>query len=68
MILLFPGRPRLPQAFAAAADDVTDTGWPNMCPVGTVAGEIADGARRPAQPAGEHEGAARGRQQPAAGS
>ena len=29
-------------AFAAAADDLASTGWANMCPVGTVAGEIAD--------------------------
>jgi AcrR family transcriptional regulator len=29
-------------AFAAAADDIANTGWANMCPVGTVAGEIAD--------------------------
>jgi len=29
-------------AFAAAADDMAATGWANMCPVGTVAGEIAD--------------------------
>ena len=29
-------------AFAAAADDIANTGWANMCPVGTVAGEIAE--------------------------
>jgi AcrR family transcriptional regulator len=29
-------------AFAAAAEDVANTGWANMCPVGTVASEIAD--------------------------
>ncbi|MQA08615.1 MAG: TetR family transcriptional regulator [Pseudonocardiaceae bacterium] len=29
-------------AFATAADDVGHTGWANMCPVGTVTGEIAD--------------------------
>jgi AcrR family transcriptional regulator len=29
-------------AFAAAASDMANTGWANMCPVGTVAGEIAD--------------------------
>jgi AcrR family transcriptional regulator len=29
-------------AFAAAADDIAGTGWANMCPVATVAGEIAD--------------------------
>lgn len=29
-------------AFAAAADDIENTGWANMCPVGTVTGEIAD--------------------------
>ena len=29
-------------AFAAAAQDMANTGWANMCPVVTVAGEIAD--------------------------
>jgi AcrR family transcriptional regulator len=29
-------------AFAAAAEDIANTGWANMCPVGTVAAEIAD--------------------------
>ncbi|HEX3787030.1 MAG TPA: TetR/AcrR family transcriptional regulator [Pseudonocardiaceae bacterium] len=29
-------------AFAAAAEDLAGTGWANMCPVGTVTGEIAD--------------------------
>jgi AcrR family transcriptional regulator len=29
-------------AFEAAADDIASTGWANMCPVGTVTGEIAD--------------------------
>jgi AcrR family transcriptional regulator len=29
-------------AFAAAAEDLANTGWANMCPVGTVAAEIAD--------------------------
>jgi AcrR family transcriptional regulator len=29
-------------AFAAAAEDLANTGWANLCPVGTVAGEIAD--------------------------
>ena len=29
-------------AFAAAAEDIEQTGWANMCPVGTVAGEVAD--------------------------
>src|SRR5215813_3597341 len=29
-------------AFAAAAEDMANTGWANMCPVVTVAGEIAD--------------------------
>jgi AcrR family transcriptional regulator len=29
-------------AFAAAADDMRNTGWANMCPVGTVTGEVAD--------------------------
>jgi len=29
-------------AFEDAAEDIANTGWANMCPVGTVAGEIAD--------------------------
>lgn len=29
-------------AFAQAAEDMANTGWANMCPVGTVTGEIAD--------------------------
>ena len=29
-------------AFAAAADNIANTGWANMCPVVTIAGEIAD--------------------------
>jgi AcrR family transcriptional regulator len=29
-------------AFAAAADDIANTDWANMCPVATVASEIAD--------------------------
>jgi AcrR family transcriptional regulator len=29
-------------AFADAAEDMANTGWANMCPVGTVTGEIAD--------------------------
>lgn len=29
-------------AFAAAAEDMENTGWANMCPVGTVTGEVAD--------------------------
>ncbi len=28
--------------FAAAAEDIESTGWANLCPVGTVTGEIAD--------------------------
>ncbi|MGW7576735.1 TetR/AcrR family transcriptional regulator [Streptomyces sp. NPDC054765] len=28
--------------FGAAAEDMQNTGWANMCPVGTVTGEIAD--------------------------
>ncbi|MEV5391695.1 TetR/AcrR family transcriptional regulator [Nocardia farcinica] len=35
-------RDAVPAAFAAAADQIEQTGWINMCPVGTVAGEIAD--------------------------
>ncbi|TCO62303.1 TetR/AcrR family transcriptional regulator [Actinocrispum wychmicini] len=29
-------------AFAAAATDMRNTGWANMCPIGTVTGEVAD--------------------------
>lgn len=29
-------------AFTAAAEDMASTGWANMCPVGTITGEIAD--------------------------
>ncbi|MFC7754839.1 TetR/AcrR family transcriptional regulator [Tsukamurella soli] len=29
-------------AFDAAADRIEETGWLNMCPVGTIAGEIAE--------------------------
>ena len=29
-------------AFASAAETIAETGWLNMCPVGTVAGEVAD--------------------------
>jgi AcrR family transcriptional regulator len=29
-------------AFTAAAETIANTGWANMCPVGTVTGEIAD--------------------------
>src|SRR5262245_13717648 len=32
----------LEAAFATAAEDLEQTGWANMCPVGTVAGEVAD--------------------------
>ncbi|WP_067894699.1 TetR/AcrR family transcriptional regulator [Nocardia vaccinii] len=35
-------REAIPAAFAAAAVDMEQSGWMNMCPVGTVAGEIAD--------------------------
>ncbi|WP_216902566.1 TetR/AcrR family transcriptional regulator [Nocardia alni] len=35
-------REAIPAAFAAAAQTIEQTGWINMCPVGTVAGEIAD--------------------------
>ncbi|WP_067664642.1 TetR/AcrR family transcriptional regulator [Nocardia miyunensis] len=35
-------REAVPAAFAAAAADMEQSGWMNMCPVGTVAGEIAD--------------------------
>ncbi|WP_280358937.1 TetR/AcrR family transcriptional regulator [Nocardia otitidiscaviarum] len=35
-------RAAVPAAFAAAADTIEQSGWMNMCPVGTVAGEIAD--------------------------
>jgi AcrR family transcriptional regulator len=32
----------IPAAFASAAEQIEQTGWMNMCPVGTVAGEVAD--------------------------
>ncbi|MFI8974767.1 TetR/AcrR family transcriptional regulator [Nocardia asteroides] len=35
-------RAAVPAAFADAARTLEDSGWMNMCPVGTVAGEIAD--------------------------
>lgn len=35
-------RDAVPAAFAAAAEQIEQTGWINMCPVGTVAGEVAD--------------------------
>ncbi|MBF6327758.1 TetR/AcrR family transcriptional regulator [Nocardia transvalensis] len=35
-------REAIPAAFDAAAADIEQSGWMNMCPVGTVAGEIAD--------------------------
>ncbi|MBB5917315.1 AcrR family transcriptional regulator [Nocardia transvalensis] len=35
-------RTAVPAAFDAAADDMERSGWMNMCPVGTVAGEVAD--------------------------
>lgn len=35
-------REAVPAAFAAAAEQIEQTGWINMCPVSTVAGEIAD--------------------------
>ncbi|NQE86698.1 TetR/AcrR family transcriptional regulator [Nocardia terpenica] len=35
-------RAAVPAAFAAAAADMERSGWMNMCPVGTVAGEVAD--------------------------
>lgn len=35
-------REAVPAAFAAAAETIEQSGWMNMCPVGTVAGEIAD--------------------------
>ncbi|MGK8524423.1 TetR/AcrR family transcriptional regulator [Nocardia asteroides] len=35
-------RSAIPAAFAAAAEQIEQTGWINMCPVGTVAGEVAD--------------------------
>ncbi|MYR06613.1 TetR family transcriptional regulator [Gordonia sp. SID5947] len=30
------------QAFASAATDIESIGWVNMCPVGTIAGEVAE--------------------------
>ncbi|MET8775802.1 TetR/AcrR family transcriptional regulator [Nocardia sp. NPDC004654] len=35
-------RVAVPAAFTAAAEQIEQTDWINMCPVGTVAGEIAD--------------------------
>ncbi len=35
-------RQAVPAAFASAAEVIEQGGWLNMCPVGTVAGEIAD--------------------------
>lgn len=35
-------REAIPAAFAAAAETIEQNGWINMCPVATVAGEIAD--------------------------
>ncbi|MEC3957284.1 TetR/AcrR family transcriptional regulator [Nocardia sp. CDC153] len=35
-------REAVPAAFAAAAETIEQSGWMNMCPVGTVAGEVAD--------------------------
>ncbi|WP_245720239.1 TetR/AcrR family transcriptional regulator [Nocardia uniformis] len=35
-------REAVPAAFAAAAETIEQGGWLNMCPVGTVAGEISD--------------------------
>ncbi|WP_067465423.1 TetR/AcrR family transcriptional regulator [Nocardia amamiensis] len=35
-------RDAVPAAFEAAAEQIEQTGWINMCPVGTIAGEIAD--------------------------
>ncbi|MGW5437623.1 TetR/AcrR family transcriptional regulator [Nocardia asteroides] len=35
-------RTAVPAAFADAARTLEESGWMNMCPVGTVAGEIAD--------------------------
>ncbi|WP_280312816.1 TetR/AcrR family transcriptional regulator, partial [Nocardia abscessus] len=35
-------RAAAPAACAAPAEQIEQTGWINMCPVGTVAGEVAD--------------------------
>ncbi|MEU1207243.1 TetR/AcrR family transcriptional regulator [Nocardia sp. NPDC005825] len=35
-------REAVPAAFTAAAETIEQSGWMNMCPVGTVAGEVAD--------------------------
>lgn len=35
-------RAAIPATFAAAAETIEQGGWMNMCPVGTVAGEISD--------------------------
>ncbi|MGW4247629.1 TetR/AcrR family transcriptional regulator [Nocardia sp. NPDC004722] len=39
-------REALPAAFTAAAETIEQNGWINMCPVGTVAGEVADSEPR----------------------
>ncbi|WP_040766003.1 TetR/AcrR family transcriptional regulator [Tsukamurella sp. 1534] len=48
--MLLDQEPNLPAAvaaaFEAAAEQIEGTGWINMCPVGTVAGEIADSEPR----------------------
>ena len=35
-------REAVPASFAAAAEQIAETDWINMCPVGTVAGEVCD--------------------------
>ncbi len=35
-------REAVPASFAAAAEQIAETDWINMCPVGTVAGEVGD--------------------------
>ncbi|SDQ83056.1 DNA-binding transcriptional regulator, AcrR family [Tsukamurella pulmonis] len=46
LAVLFDRAPELseaiPDAFALAAEHIAEAGWITMCPVGTVAGEVAD--------------------------
>ncbi|MFE2959222.1 TetR/AcrR family transcriptional regulator [Nocardia tengchongensis] len=39
-------REAVPAAFAAAAETIEQSGWMNMCPVATVAGEVGDSEPR----------------------
>ncbi|AYF74066.1 TetR/AcrR family transcriptional regulator [Nocardia yunnanensis] len=46
-------REAVPAAFAAAAETIEQGGWMNMCPVATVAGEVADSTPEIRDVAGE---------------